>query len=1395
MQGTPNRLSAAFGIRSVGALLTSFYCLVAALLVFVSPALAQLNQYRFARLDISQGLSHNQVNSILKDSKGFMWFGTLSGLNRYDGYHFKVFRHDLRDTTSLVDDYVSRIWEGPERKIWVETRSGWNIYDPGTETFQRNSQQYFSKLGLPGTGVSDMIRDKQGRFWISFIGNGLAVYDPAKRTTQALKAGTANGIASNAVASIATDSKGFIWLLHSNGIVEKMDGNTQRIVFRTTQLKQASQTESPNYSFFIDDEDDLWIYIASAPRGVFYMNTKKDQVTPISLASDTWRLNTNLVNSVIQDNKGMIWIATDHGGINIIDKKAFTTRYILNSTDDDKSISQNSVNTLYKDDAGIIWAGTFKRGLNYYHEGIIQFPLYRHQAGNTNSLSYDDVNRFVEDHEGNLWIGTNGGGLIYFNRSKGSFRQYKNDPGNANSLSNDVIVSLYVDRRNRLWIGTYFGGLDCFDGKQFKHYRNKPDQPQSIADNRIWELYEDSAHQFWIGTLGGGLDRFDEKNNIFHHYRLGDPSSVRSNFIFALTDDKAGDLWIGTAFGIDVLEKKSGKIRYYNNNPADSFSLSNDNVLSLLQDSRSLMWVGTREGLNLYNKSTDKFYTYRTEDGLPANAILTLLEDNNGDLWISTPNGISHATIQYTNQSKKPVLKFQNYTERDGLQGREFNENAALKSRTGELIFGGPNGFNVINPGELAHNQQIPVVVLTDFQIFDKSVRVGDEINKRIILHQSISEAKQIVLKYDENVFSLEFAALSYTDPEKNRYKYKLEGFNKDWLEADGKQRKATYTNLDPGDYVFRVKASNDDGYWNEDGIALRVKILPPFWKTPPAFVLYALIAAGILWFARRLTIQRTRMRFRLEEQQKEADRIHELDMLKLKFFTNVSHEFRTPLSLIITPLEKIIKQTEDPSAKKQFQVIFRNAKRLLGLVNQLLDFRKLEMQELRLYTSTGDIIHFIKEIVSSFVDIAERKNIHFTFHASVDSLEANFDPDKLERILFNLLSNAFKFTHENGTVSVTVEQTTIHAEPFVEISVKDSGIGIPKEKQDKIFERYFQHDVPGSLLNQGSGIGLAITREFVRLHNGTIRVESGTDHGTCFIVSLPLKAPFAAPIAPPHPEEELVLNAAHEAEHDKEAMNGKPGRKKASILVVEDNDDILFYIKDNLRHAYNVYDAVNGKEAWRKAQELQPDLVVSDVMMPEMDGLELCRKIKNDTRTSHIPVILLTARTADEQKLEGYDSGANDYIVKPFSFEILQSRIRNLLLHQEALRKLFNKQIEVNPSEIAVTSLDEQFIRQALEIVEKHIAEPEFSVEDLSKALCMSRVALYKKLLSLTGKTPLDFIRSMRMKRAAQLLEKSQLTIAEIAYQVGFNDPKYFAKFFKKEFGMLPSERRNAKR
>jgi signal transduction histidine kinase/ligand-binding sensor domain-containing protein/DNA-binding response OmpR family regulator len=1352
-----------------------------ALLLLPLSVFSQTELYNFYKLDIYNGLSHNQVTTILKDQDGFLWVGTLSGLNRYDGYSCRIFRKNYNDSTSVLDNGIQALYGLPDGKIWVSTQAGPCIYDSYTEKFDDDYSGYLRSLGLPSAPITSIVKGNNKRYWFLYNNLGLYLYSPAEK--KVIPFSQNQGVDNpGRIASIKESNDGKLWLVYQTGFLQQYDISSNRIVFQSAAFKNLNRGDN-FYNAFIDNDGDVWLW--GINNGIFLFQPRFNSIKQFNENSFPSRLNRNLVTQTVQDNNGLIWVGTDHGGINLINKKDnFRVSYLLNDPKDLRSLGQNSITAMYKDDDGIIWLGTYKQGVSYVNSNIVLFPHYRHQDANAKSLPYDDVNRFVEDKTGNIWIGTNGGGLIYFDRKNNTFKQYLHDPNYKNSLSNNVIVSLLIDHENVLWIGTYFGGLNSFDGKKFTHYRHSDDDSSSLSNDNVWEIFEDSQNNLWIGTLGGGLDRFDKKANRFEHiqYKAQPNDPIPSNYISTILEDKKGNLWVGTSGGIAVFEK-NGAARFLYQRSDDKNSLSHNTIICLLEDSKGRLWVGTREGLNLFNEQAKKFQRFTVADGLPDNMITNMVEDNRGTFWISTFNGLSNVIPK----QEQGGLFFSavSYDETNNLQNREFNDNAALKIRTGELIFGGPSGFNIINPDEINTSTYRPKIIFTGLQILDNTVDPNEVINNRVLLPQSLSKVQDIKLKYKENVFSVEFTSLDFGHSSGGKYAYMLEGFNSDWLYANGAPRRVTYTNLNPGHYILKIKVLNKDGVWSDEK-TLQIDIEPPFWRTTLAYIIYAIIAASLFLLARRITLDRIHMRYEVRQQRKEAERAHALEQLKTKFFTNVSHEFRTPLSLILAPIDKIIRQAGDEEQKKQLNLMQRNAKRLLNLVNQLLDFRKIEVQGIKLYPSIGDIVKFSADISHSFTDIAEKKEISFSFTSDIDSLEIYFDKDKIEKILFNLLSNAFKYTHDRGKVSVHLAYKApkeSEKEGTLAIEVSDTGIGIPADQHEKIFERFFQTDVPESMVNQGTGLGLAITREFVRLHGGVIAVKSEPEKGTRFTVTLPARKIYDPPV--------LSSNHAVSFEEKEQVIHeeSQAGGKRKTIVVAEDNEDLRFYLKENLRGQYHVEEATNGKEAWEKIKVLNPDLVVSDIMMPQMDGIELAKKIKNDTLTAHIPVILLTAMGSEEKQIEGFQAGVNDYITKPFTFEILATRIKNLLAQQKLLQKRFQKQIEVNPSEVTITPVDEKFLKQALDVVEKYMDNPDFSVEDFSREMCMSRKALYNKILSLTGKAPLEFIRSIRIKRAAQLLEKSGRTIAEIAYEVGFNNPKNFTKYFKEEFKVLPSQ------
>lgn len=1345
------------------------------------------NVYSFTHLNVTDGLSNNQVNAIFKDSEGFMWIGTMGGLNRYDGNSFRNFQNEVNDTTSIISNNIEEIYEDHINRIWINTFDGVNIYDPVKDVFIRNFNNELEKLSIYETEIYEIYFDSLKNLWVSGGNEIIYNYNHTKDTTITIDYAKYSIETKDwgPIASFSQNSKNQLWAISSNGVLICIDQNTNDIIYKNDYLYNRFNGKEYEYIVFIDDEDDIWVSIINDAHGIFYFDNKSRDYFHIHKDSEEVKLNNNIVKCIEQDQSGRIWIGTDHGGINIIDKSDFSVDYIMHNPYHKRSLSQNSVTCMFKDDTGIMWIGTYKQGVNYYHENIIRFNTIKNIPATEYSLSFDDINCFEEDKSGNLWIGTNGGGLKYYDLERGIIKQYVHDENDPNSIGSDVIVSLYIDEEDKLWVGTFHGGLNYFDGEKFYQYKTSA-QPYSISSNHIWDITSDSNNNLWLATLGGGVNMFDKNREKFFHYKSGDVNSVSSNFIMSLTLDSESNMWIATPDGLDFWDKQSGRFFHYTQKHDDPNSISHNHVNEIYEDSRGNIWVGTGNGLNLYDKNNDDFMVFRTNDGLPHNTIHSIVEDNNNNLWVGTLGGLCNIIVNKNNDNID--FEFKNYDESDGLQGREFNLGAAYCMRNGNLVFGGPGGFNLFCPDDIYHNTQIPDVVFTNFQILNNNVSVGEIINGRVILEKSITKTDEIVLKHKENMFSIEFAALSYFHPEKNKYKYKLDGFNEDWLSAD--VPKVTYTNLNPGEYTFRVIASNNDGYWNYEGAGIKIVVLPPFWQSNIAMALYILIIAGALVGLRFIVVERARLKFESEQERIEAKRLKELDKLKTKFFTNISHDFKTPLTLIINPLDKIIKEVKDDNYKKQLSLVYRNAKRLLNLVSQLLDFRRMEVQELKLNPSMGDIVQFTRDVCYSFSDLSEKKDINLTFNSNVERLEAYFDHDKYERILINLLSNSFKFTPEQGSVKVDIiaPEENKKSENFesdkqhINIIVRDTGLGISSNKQKKIFERFYQDQLPPDMLDSGTGIGLSLVNEYVKLHGGSIQLESKQGEGSCFTIIIPwINDPGL-----------LKVDEEKDIENEKilETDNGISKKKKVPLLlIVEDNEDFRFYLKDNLKKSYNIIEASNGKQGWKVTLSNIPDLVVSDVMMPVMDGIELAKKIKSDQRTSHIPLILLTAKNSEESKLEGFEKGADEYIAKPFSFKILESRIRNLITQRELLRSSFNNQIDIKPSEISVTSLDEKLIEKAIKLVENNISNSGFSVEEMSKEIGMSRVHLYKKLISLTGKAPIEFIRIIRLKRAAQLLKESQLTVSEVAYEVGFNNPKYFTKYFKAEFNILPSQ------
>ncbi|MGV3540729.1 MAG: ligand-binding sensor domain-containing protein, partial [Rufibacter sp.] len=1078
-----------------------FFWVFSLILSFNSLANDQ-EKFRFSLIDINQGLSNNQVKCFLKDSRGFLWIGTASGLNRYDGYAMKVFKYSSGDTSSITSNDVLKLMEDPQGEIWVRTSQGLCVFDPSTEKFTRNLQSLIKQYRLPANAsIEEIVKDKAGNYWFVTLGQGLLKYNPKNRTSVRLQHAISakNSLSTNHISAMGVTKGGLIWLVHQNGILEKVDPNTLQVLERNDEIYRTYTQQLLDYALTVDSQGDLWVYAREQEGGVFFYETGSRTLHHFHKNSSKLQLSNNLTRGIVEGEKGQIWIGTDHGGINVIDKKNLTVTYIRHNNEQKKSIAHNSINALYKDQEGIIWIGTFKKGVNFYHKNIFRFVTVMQHVPAKGGLPFEDVNAFAEDAQGNLWIGTNGGGLLYWNRTTGAYTRYLYDPKNPKSLSSDVIVSLLIDRQQRLWVGTYLGGLNRFENGTFIRYKNVPGDKTSLSDNSVWELFEDQTGNLWIGTLRGGLALLDPKQKEFVASGVdGGKYPVHCNYISSIAQDRHGNMWVGGGYGLDMFHQKTGKSTFFLHDPKNPRSLVSNNITALYKDRKRNIWIGTAEGLDLYQEEDGTFAHFTTKDGLPSNTIVSIKEDKNGNLWLSTQNGLSNLVITETTKGK--TYSFRNYDELDGLQGKAFNENSAYSTRKGEMIFGGPNGFNIFYPDRIEKNTVAPKVVFTDFQLFNKSLQLHQPYNGRELLTRSISETQRLTLEHDENVFSIEFAALNYYHPEKNRYRYQLKGFDTNWQTVDGRNRRVTYTNLDPGEYVFTVLASNNDGVWNETGATLNITVLAPFWRTTTAYVLYFLFAVLALVILRRVELRRAKFKFILEQKEREARQLHELDLMKIKFFTNVSHEFRTPLTLILAPIEELLKAGAHQDLQPQFQMINKNARRLLNMVNQLLDFKKVYDQDISLTLSDGNVVAFVQDAVNSFMELSDKKHVSLHFTSSVREFFTSFDKDKLEKVLFNLLSNAFKFTPENGRIGVSLQchesDSSSEGIQILEIKVKDTGIGIAKENHQKIFERFFREQVPSYLMNQGSGIGLALANEFVQLHGGLIAVESVPNQG-----------------------------------------------------------------------------------------------------------------------------------------------------------------------------------------------------------------------------------------------------------------------------------------------------------
>lgn len=1024
---------------------------------------------------------------------------------------------------------------------------------------------------------------------------------------------------------------------------------------------------------------------------------------------------------------------------------------MINITSDplvQSSIASNNVSAILIDNTGTVWLGHDKKGISFFNESFQNFVNIQHDQCR-------DISRIIELRNGNILFGTDGNGLFLDTYAKSEIAKLP--------VPNTAVVAMIEDKRGRVWVGTYQQGLYCIDHDKLDHFTTKN---SNLSSDNIWGLVEDKYGNIWIGTLGGKIHKYTVSNhsNIFE-------TLVSNNFYVSdMIYDGDNTIYVATAYGLTAIDTRKNTTQVFLGNKKGTQRFNQQQLFNVYKDSRNLLWIGTNAGLTIWNVKKDTLYNFDYSNGLSDNIIRGIVEDNLHNIWVTTSNGLSVLSIEKKGD-RVEIINSKNFSIKDGLKSNYFNNHSICKLRNGNILVGTTEGYTMINPYKIAERKQpLSKIYFTRINIGNTPILVDSVYNGHVVLGKSIEETQLLDLKYNDKLVTLEFATSDLINADKVKYLYKIEGFNNQWIST--KKNEINITSLPTGKYKLLVKACNADGIWNNEAKVLRINVAPPFYLSFWAIALYVLLIIVLVeWIIRR---GQRRHQLKLEEQRRQMLHEHELRIndMKLRFFTNISHDLRTPLTLIITPLQTLLKDTADAVLKKKLEVMFKNAQQLLALINSLLDFRKLDVGAETLHSKPGNIVDLVNEISTSFDVYALERRINFTRTLNFKTLWLEYDPDKIQKSIVNLLSNAFKYTPDGGEIGLSLYTQG----PDVCISVSDSGVGISDEDKKVVFNRFYQ--IENNLRTTGSGIGLHIVSEYIKLHHGSVEIDDNKPGGCVFTLRFPkIEAPFV------DDSEELMTEMSEDVP-DKVLLPAKP-----VVLFVDDNHDLCEFIRDNLNNDYSLLIANDGQEAIVLLKQNDVSIVVSDIMMPVMDGIELCKQIKTNIQWSHIPVILLTARTAEEHKLEGLELGADDYITKPFNLDILKLRILKFIEWSLMSHKAFKQKLDVNPHDITITPLDEKLIAKAIKIVEDHISDAGFSVEMLGDALGLSRGHLYKKLIAITGKGPAEFIRTIRLKRAVQLLEKSQMQIAEIAYEVGFNSPKRFTINFKDEFGLSPSE------
>lgn len=1365
---------------------------------------SSLGGITFERITIAEGLSAGQVRDIVQDQQGFLWIATGDGLNKYDGYGFTIYRNRPGDSTSISYNWIQQVFIDRQGTLWAGTfGGGLNRFDPDTETFTRYRHDENNPRSLSQDYVSALFEDTQGTFWVGTQSGGLNRFDRASGlfTRYQHDAEDEGSLSSNEIGVIYEDRQGTLWI---------GTGETSGSTPETGGLNRFDRA-TETFTRYLHDPD------------------------------DPSRLVDNRVQTLYEDTDGVLWVGTCQRGLHRFDRETETfTRVFLKEGELSRvdpaagmeGICQK-VTILYEDRAGAFWVGIFGSGLARWNRATGTRTAHTYNPNDPQSLGSNDVWSLFEDRKGTLWVSTLGGGVARV-ASASRFRQTMHDPDDPASLSHNDVAALHIDRAGTLWVGTFSGlnkfvpsaaeGSDSATGT-FTRY---------LPDDKIEAIVEDRLGQLWVGTQNSGLLHFDRTTGQATRYlhNPDDPNSLRSNHISALLADQSGRLWVATwGGGLHRFDQTTGAFTSYLLHPDMERGQLNNyaRTRSLYEDHQGTLWIGSDKGFGWFDEEAEvivpalddgftvgfledragRFWViapglgllrferetgnityFNAESGLPSNVVLNIMEDDAGFLWLSANGGLSRFDPERET--------FKNFGTGEGLRSVLFNP-GSQKSADGTFFFASPDGLLSFSPDQVDQDAQLPDVALTGLRINNEPVAHGPEAP----LRKPMGRTEEIRLSHVQKNVTFEYVALHFTDPARNQYQYRLDPYDEAWIDA-GTQRLANYTNLDPGTYTFRVKAAGSDGLWNEEGASVRLVIEPPWWQTWWAYGLYGLLLVASLFavnrFQQRRLLNKERERVaaeRMEQIRLQNERLREIDEMKTHFLANISHEFRTPLTLTFGPLQDFL-SGRFPSyeeAKPHFERALRNGRSLLWLINQLLDLSRIESSTLKLQAGRHDLKRFLSQTSALFESLAASRGIILQVESPPDAFPHGFDADILENVVVNLLSNAFKFTPSGGTITLHLHR---EANGDACIEIRDTGEGIAADHLPYLFDRFYQADATTTRKREGVGIGLALVKELVALHGGTIAVESEVGVGTRFTIHLPdvpsetevlenEEAParrvMVGPLAVADIETSLVATEAPQASNAASADT-------TIVLLVEDNADMRAYLRDHLKNDFEVVEAEDGRVGLEKAYALVPDLVLSDVMMPEIDGLALCRALKQDARTSHVPVVLLTAKADVESRISGFETGADAYLPKPFSAEELQVRVRSLIEQRRALRTKFSRTDGAIPrSEPALPSQEVAFLEQVQRVVEARLSEASFGVGALAEEMGMSQRQLLRKLRALTGETSTELIWRLRVERAAHLLRQNTGSMKEIAFAVGFKYEASFSRSFRKVYGVSPSD------